>query len=134
VVPYSISGTANAVAIGDFNGDKKMDIAATSSGSSAGVTVLTGNGDGTFAVGSKAPAGTAPTAIFAGDFNKDGKLDVAVADAAGVQVLIGNGSGGFAAPVKNAIDGVPISLSGGDINGDGVIDLIAGSGTTTTVS
>jgi FG-GAP-like repeat/Bacterial Ig-like domain (group 3) len=97
------------IAVGDFNGDGKQDLAVSDLLNQT-VTILTGNGDGTFTVGAPISTGM-PTGsnaylrqVVAGDFNGDGKTDVAVAvewKATGdpdLSVLMGNGDGTFAAP------------------------------------
>jgi Bacterial Ig-like domain (group 3)/FG-GAP-like repeat/FG-GAP repeat len=87
-------------------------------------------------------AGTAPTAIVAGDFNNDGKMDLAVADnvAKDVEIFYGNGDGTFSAGPILTVTAPPVSLVTGDFNGDGNLDLAVGcspgttnSGTTVTV-
>src|SRR5215471_2702560 len=69
------------VAVGDFNGDGKLDLAVTDPRDNT-VTILAGNGNGTFAVaaGSPMPVGNGPQAILAADFNNDGKQDLAIAN------------------------------------------------------
>jgi len=83
----SSSYVPNSVAVGDFDGDGISDLAITSSeggGTLAGgaVTILSGRGDGTFAVRSTPSALTAPGYVVAGDFNGDGLPDLAVIDTA----------------------------------------------------
>jgi hypothetical protein len=66
---------------------------------SAALTILLGNGDGTFtpAPGSPAPIGSGQNAMVVADLNGDGKLDVAVTnyESNSVSVLLGNGDGTF---------------------------------------
>jgi len=132
-----------ALATGDFNGDGKLDLAVANFGGPR-VSILLGNGAGGFG----APADLAlagqlnPTALAVGDFNSDGKPDLAVTMAYGfsnitpghVTVLLGNGSGGFAAPADFAVGGTPASVAMGDFNGDGKLDLAVPNTAVGTVS
>jgi hypothetical protein len=116
-----VSGSIAGVALGDFNGDGKLDIATANSDASSSVSVLLGNGNGTF----QAPiqlvsGGLNPTAIAAGDFNGDGRTDLVVAFAGSpsvpaslngnIGILIndgiwpqsGGGSGGGGGPAEVA--------------------------------
>jgi hypothetical protein len=124
---FSPSSTAwGHLTLGDFNGDGKVDIALTPFGNTPGtIDVFLGNGDGTFASTPIGSTGVAtPVAMVAGDFNGDGKLDLAVADTSTGQtfVLLGNGNGTFQAP------GAPLPMVGvlaeTDLNGDGKLDLV----------
>ena len=67
----------DAVVEGDFTGDGKLDLAVANATSNT-VSILIGNGDGTFQSAVNYPAGNDPVAMVAGDFNGDGKLDLAV--------------------------------------------------------
>ncbi len=134
------------VAVGDFNGDGKPDLAVTNELPRVGgqyVTVLLGNGDGTFqspvnysVVPSSEPVGTQfyteTLGVAVGDFNGDGKLDLPVGTYSNaVCILMGNGDGTFQAPV--AVESIyfypysggvyPYSLAVGDYNADGKPDL-----------
>jgi hypothetical protein len=81
----------------------------------------------TFKTAVRVPAGTAPSAIAVGDFNKDGKLDMIVANKgdSSAQVFLGNGNGTFKSQPSVALDGAPIALAVGDFNGDGFLDVVA---------
>jgi hypothetical protein len=116
---------------GDFNGDGKLDLAVANDGSGANtVFVYLGNGDGTLQQQVNSPAGSGPVALATGDFNRDGKLDLVVANVVQAQVnttfisvLLGNGDGTFQSPVTYASGLNASSLAVGDFNGDGNLDI-----------
>jgi len=123
---------AISAAVGDFNLDGKADLAVANFGS-ADVTILPGNGDGTFGAVTNLPlaANLNPTSIVTGDFNRDGKPDLAVAVGYGfsnatpghVSILLGNGDGTFVAATNYTVGGAPKSVAVGDFNRDGTPDL-----------
>jgi hypothetical protein len=127
---------SSSVTTGDFNGDGKLDLAtANPIGVSAHtVGVLLGFGDGSFQPTKEFATGTKPSSVTTGDFNGDGKLDLATANADGdnVSVLLGNGDGSFQ-PKKDFMTGsFPLSVTAADFNGDGKLDLAsANSGDNT---
>ena len=112
------------MAVGDLNGDAKLDLAVANL-SSNDVSVLLANGDGTFQTPANYGVHTAPVAVAVGDLNGDGKLDLAVADAGSndVSVLLGNGDGSFQTATNYDAHTTPYSALVGDLNGDAKPDL-----------
>jgi uncharacterized protein (TIGR03437 family) len=126
----------NAVVVGDFNGDGKLDIAASTG---ATISLFTGNGAGTFnSTATKFPSGGDSAYLAMGDFNGDGKLDLVSSNynEQTAAVLLNNGSGGFAAPVSYVISRgrYADTLVVTDFNNDGNADIIGGFGSTMTAA
>ncbi|TLY46615.1 MAG: VCBS repeat-containing protein [Nitrospirae bacterium] len=132
---FAVGNTIWSVAVGDFNGDGKLDLAVPDGGANS-VSVLLGNGDGTFQATQSFPVGTSPVYVAVGDFNGDRVQDLAVANYFDftVSVLLGNGNGTFHAAGTFAVSSFPWSLAVDDFNGDGVQDLAAANLGSTTVS
>ncbi len=113
---------------GDVNNDGKVDIVSGISSFDGHVAVLLGDGAGGF---SQAPGSPFPafsrnsTAVVVGDFNEDGKRDLAVpSNLSGVDILLGDGTGQFAPGVNTPLNSVSFFLASGDFNADGHLDLV----------
>ena len=124
---YTVGDSPVAIAVGDFDGDGQLDLAVANS-YSGNVSVLTGNGDGTFRPAVNYPVGYNPTAIVAGDFAGDGRLDLAVTvevsfTAGDLSVLLNNGDGTFRPAGEYLIGSDTIAIVAGDFTGDGHLDV-----------
>jgi FG-GAP-like repeat len=140
-VQYALSGSPYAIAPGDFRGDGRLDLAAAVINSydqnpvtgtfPSDVSVLLGNGDGTFQPAIQYPVGSSAVAIVAGDFNDDGHLDLATANSQDntISVLLGNGDGTFQPQVTYPTGLGPAGIVAGDFNGDGKLDLATANST-----
>lgn len=147
-VSYGSGGeTPTSVTIADVNGDKNLDLIVTnqcadSSCANGAVSLLLGNGDGTFKPAvSYNTGGVFASSVVVGDLNGDGKPDLAVANecddlpgrcASGlVGILFGNGDGTFALNGVYGSGGLTAaSIARGDLNGDGKPDLVVAAGCT----
>src|SRR5262245_22119921 len=123
-VPYGAGDGPLSVAMGDFNGDGQQDLAVANNVSN-NVSVLLGQGNGTFAGTGNYTVRDGPCSLAVGDFNGDGHQDLAVANrrSNNVSVLLGDGTGTFAGAVNYAAGVFPFSVVVGDFNGDGQSDL-----------
>ncbi len=112
------------VAVGDFNGDGLKDIVVANSGASS-MSVLLGNGDGTFQPPRTSPAGVAPMVIAAADLNGDGLSDVLVNDPNNqLHIFLSKGDGTFR-PMPD-LQAPADSIAVADLNKDGKPDIILG--------
>jgi hypothetical protein len=112
------------VAVGDVNGDGIPDLAAANA-TANNVSVLLGNGDGSFQGAVNYPVGPYPFSVAIADVNNDGFPDLITANANGntVSVLLGNGDGSFRPAVHYGVGVYPLSVAVGDFNNDGNVDL-----------
>ena len=126
---YSSGLTADSpyrLASGDLNGDGDMDIV-TSLISDSGVSVILGNGDGTFGSPTEHAAGSGSAGLELADFTGDGVLDAVTGDIGSkeVSVLPGNGSGGFGSAVSYSVDEAAYFIAAEDFDDDGNLDIAA---------
>lgn len=129
-VTFAVSSESSWVEVADLNGDGILDLWVQERDGDYG-TALLGKGDGTFEpprqnwAGPLVPYNTRTV----GDFNGDGKMDVAEVQANSdtVRILLGKGDGTFQAPVTYAAGSFPAPVVVSDFNGDGKLDLGVGS-------
>ncbi len=134
-------GTApRSVSIADLNGDGKLDLVVTNGGTNTvngfTVSILLGNGNGTFQTQTAATTGAFPISVVISDLNGDGIPDLAVANLKGnsVSVLLGIGNGTFQAQSTLATGSSPIFVTTGDLNGDGKLDIVAANSNSASLS
>jgi FG-GAP-like repeat len=131
---YYEVGATNSIAVGDINGDHFADLIYEPYYEFQTVYTMTGNGDGTFNAQQSTPIPGCPTGLTAGDFNNDGKIDIAAANAVHcdnlqgyqITILTGNGDGSFQSPHSYRASGLyALTPAVGDFNKDGNLDLAA---------
>jgi hypothetical protein len=130
-VNYSVGSIPISIAVGDFTGHGKRDLAVANEGeytASSTVSILLSNGDGTFQPAVNYDAGVLPGSVVVADFGNRGSDDVAVASvySNAIVFLGGNGNGTFKPATAFAGGTQPFSLAVGDFNQDGKPDLMVG--------
>ena len=133
-IRIKVGGSPGSGEAADFNNDKFIDLAITSETDSS-VTILLGNGKGSFteAKGSPFFAGPQPNDIAIKDFNNDGNSDLAFANHENkfLTILLGNGKGSFTSAPGSPfpVEGIPHThgIAAGDFNKDGWADLVTDS-------
>lgn len=120
-----------AIAVGDLNGDGKPDLVVINQSLSGTYSIFLGNGDGTFQAPVTYQLRAFPdsmSSVVVGDFDGDGKLDIAIADSFyhNVSILLGNGNGTFQPSIDYDSGAIPNSMVVADLNGDGKADIAVG--------
>jgi hypothetical protein len=136
---YPVGTKPQAVVAGDFNEDGRLDLATVNKGS-GDVSVLWNEGAGTFdeprhfVVGrggvEQEAVGQNPLAVSTGDFDSDGRLDLATANkrSGDVSVLLSEPDGTFGEAVHFSVEQSPVTITAGDFDGDGQWDLATADG------
>ncbi|HLJ93499.1 MAG TPA: VCBS repeat-containing protein, partial [Gemmataceae bacterium] len=134
---FPVDANPLGVVLADLNGDGKLD-AVTANYGDGTVSVLMGNGDGTFQPAQSYVAGTNPSTVAIGDFNGDHIPDLAVGHYKGsantVSVLLGNGDGTFQAPTDYTVGNQPIWITAADLTGNGILDIVASNNNSDSIS
>ena len=121
---YPVGKNPTTITTGDFNHDSFTDLITTNISSNT-VSILLGNGDGTFKAQTQLHVCQEPRALAMNDFNEDGHADVVLACSGGdeVALLIGRGNGKFEEGARYPVHRSPVSLAAMDVNGDHHVDL-----------
>src|SRR5205807_209311 len=137
---YPVGKSPISLAVADFNKDGKADIVVANQCGAGGcnqpgeVSVLLGNGDGSFRTAATYAAGFTPSSVAVGDLNGDGNIDVVVGNMCGIDpacaagtasVLLGDGTGKFKTGKEIDLGKRPSSIAIGNLRGKGVLDLVA---------
>jgi tetratricopeptide (TPR) repeat protein len=124
--PFAVGQSPVAIASADLNGDSHPDLAVVNQTDNT-VSVLLGNGDGTFTSAVNSPLGTgvAPTAVAIADFNGDGVPDIAVTDPQtdSVSVFLGLGQGLFAPAFELPVGTTPTAILAASLSGATLPDV-----------
>ncbi|MBI4327963.1 MAG: VCBS repeat-containing protein, partial [Chloroflexi bacterium] len=126
-VKYTLGNNPYSLQLAELNGDGKLDVVVANL-SDNNLSVLLGNGDGTFQSRTNyASGGSNPYHVLAADVNGDGRVDLVAANygSSRMGVLLGNGDGAFQAVTSYAAGGNVIATAAADFNHDGRMDLVS---------
>jgi hypothetical protein len=133
--PFPTGTLPRSVAVGDFNGDSKQDLAIVNTKDNT-ISVLLGKGDGTFSGHVDYPTGGGPVSVAVADLNGDGKPDLAVVNQTDntVSILLGRGDGTFAPHVDYPTGHTPAAVAAADLLSNAKLDLVVVNQGDNTVS
>ena len=133
--PITVGADAVGVVAGDFNNDGKVDLVVTNWGANT-ISILLGNGNGTFQTPVTQSVLNGPQEIKDADFNNDGKLDLVIAgfSPSEVEVLFGDGTGAFPTSATFSTGSKPYSIAVADFNNDGNLDIATGNSGASSVT
>ncbi|QJD77818.1 FG-GAP repeat domain-containing protein [Spirosoma rhododendri] len=121
----------------DFNGDNKPDIVANGGSFDATkISMLLGDGKGSFAPATLIEVGNTSAFVGTADFNVDGKADLVIGlyTENKVGILLGDGTGQFSAVAKFSTGAYPNAIAIGDYNNDGKVDLVTANFNSSSTS
>src|SRR5262249_55615222 len=137
-IPAGVGGGARSILTADVgNGHQDIVVLGSPTGSSSSVSVLLGNGNGTFRPAITTHLPVQANSLAVGDFNHDGKLDLVFTNSSNntVEVLRGNGDGTFQSnPLILPVGAGPTSVAVGDFQHDGKLGLAVTNSGSNTVS
>lgn len=132
--PTGMGQNPDSMAIGDFNGDGKLDLVTANQGSD-NVSILLGDGTGSFSFAMNFEVGKNPYAVAVGDFNHDGNVDLATANGGfvpnskprnTVSVLLGDGTGNFSRSTPDlTVETGAENVGVGDFDKNGNLDIVS---------